>query len=88
VLDAIDADGSDSWRLAAPTDAGEVSIRLGVDELQALYELLAGAQGMRSLEERIGVVAVGERRGDRPPSGIVDGDRPGSEQRGGGRLHP
>jgi len=67
VLDEIDADASDSWRLAAPTDAGEVSIRLGVDELQALYELLAGAQAMRTLEERIGAVATGQRQ-ERPPS--------------------
>ncbi len=67
VLDEIDEAASDSWRLAAPTDAGEVSIRLGVDELQALYELLAGAQAMRAMEERIGSVAMGNRR-ERPPS--------------------
>jgi hypothetical protein len=67
VLDEIDAGASDSWRLAAPTDAGEVTIRLNVDELQALYELLAGAQAMRSLGERLGAVARGQRR-ERPPS--------------------
>jgi len=67
VLDEIDADASDSWRLAAPTAAGEVSIQLTVDELQALYDLLAGAQAMRALEAEIGAVAVGERR-ERPPA--------------------
>ena len=67
VLDEIDADASDSWRLAAPTDAGEVSIRLSVDQLRALYDLLAGAQAMRTLEERLGAVAPGHRR-ERPPA--------------------
>lgn len=66
VLDEIEGDESDSWRLSAPTDAGEVSVRLTVDQLRPLYELLAGAQAMRMLEERIGAVAVGKRR-ERPP---------------------
>jgi hypothetical protein len=67
VLDEIDDESSDSWRLAAPTDAGEVSVRLDIDELQALYELLAGAQAMRTLEERLGAVAAGHRQ-ERPPA--------------------
>lgn len=67
VLDEIDDESSDSWRLAAPTDAGEVTIRLSVDQLRALYDLLAGAQAMRLLEERVGAVAMGNRR-ERPPA--------------------
>ena len=67
VLDEIDEDASGSWCLTAPTDAGEVSLRLTVDELRALHDLLAGTQAMRMLEERIGAVAVGERR-ERPPA--------------------
>ena len=69
VLDEIDEDASGSWCLTAPTDAGEVSLRLTVDELRALHDLLAGTQTMRMLEERIGAVAVGERR-ERPPASL------------------
>ncbi len=67
VLDEIDGDTSDAWRLSTPTDAGEVSVQLTRDQLRALYELLAGAQTMYTLEERIGAVATGQRR-ERPPS--------------------
>jgi len=67
VLDELDVDASGTWRLSAPTDVGEVSIQLTLDQLQALYNLLAGAQAMRGLEERIGAVVEGKRR-ERPPS--------------------
>ena len=79
VLDRVEDGDAGPWRLAAPTDAGKVSASLDVQELQALYELLAGAQSettsslpigaqaMRTLEERVGHVAAGRRR-DRPAS--------------------
>lgn len=67
VLDRVEDDNSGSWRLAAPTDAGEVSVRLEHGELRALHKLLDGAQAMRRLETELGAVAVGERR-ERPPA--------------------
>lgn len=67
VLDEVEGDdGRDGWRLTAPTDAGrEVSVAFGHDALRALYELLAGAQAMRTLGERVGAVAAGACR-ERP----------------------
>jgi hypothetical protein len=67
VLDKVEDDNSGSWRLAAPTDAGEVSVRLTLDQLRALQTLLDGAHAMRKLEAELGAVAVGERR-ERPPA--------------------
>jgi len=67
VLDELEDRENASWRLAAPTDAGEVSATFDAEELQALYELLAGAQAMRTLNDRVGDVADG-RRCERPPS--------------------
>lgn len=66
ILDQIDEENqTGTWRLAAPTDAGEVSAAFDADELQALYELLAGAQAMRTLDDRLTAVAEGRRR-ERP----------------------
>lgn len=67
VLDKVRDDNPGSWRLAAPTDAGEVSVRLELGELRALHKLLDGAQAMHRLEAELGAVAVGERR-ERPPA--------------------
>lgn len=67
VLDELEGREDATWQLAATTYAGEVSVPLTVDELQALYELLAGAQAMRTLGERLDAVANGHRR-ERPPS--------------------
>ena len=67
VLDEMEAGTTDSWRLAAPTDAGTVSATFNADELQALYALLAGAQAMRTLGARLHAVAQGHRR-ERPPT--------------------
>jgi len=67
VIEQMESSDADSWRLAAPTDAGEVSIALGQRELQALYELLAGAQAMRTLGDRLQAVGQGHRR-ERPPA--------------------
>ena len=67
VIEQMEEGESDSWRLAAPTDAGEVTVVLGRIELQALYELLAGAQAMRTLGRRLQAVEKGHQR-ERPPS--------------------
>jgi hypothetical protein len=67
VLDRIEEDDAGPWRLAAPTDAGEVSASLDAQELQTLYELLTGAQAMRTLNERLTAVVEGHRR-ERPAS--------------------
>ncbi|MFB6249431.1 MAG: hypothetical protein ABEL97_12755 [Salinibacter sp.] len=67
ILDDIEDGAEGGWRLAAPTDAGEVSASLDADELRALYELLAGAQAMRALDDRLTAVAAGRRR-ERPAS--------------------
>ncbi len=66
-LEERGGDEGNTWQLTAPTDAGEVSVSLTVDELQALYELCAGAQAMRTLGERLSALANGHRR-ERPPS--------------------
>lgn len=66
MFDGIEETGSEEWVLSVPTDVGEGVVQLKGDEIQELYDLLAGAQAMRSLEERIGAVAVGQRR-ERPP---------------------
>ena len=66
-LEERSGDEGNTWQLTAPTDAGEVSVSLTLDELQALYELCAGAQAMRTLGERLGALANGHRR-ERPPS--------------------
>jgi hypothetical protein len=58
-------DEGETWTLAAPTDAGDVSAVFRTEELEALYELLAGAQAMRTLGERLEAVASGARR-ERP----------------------
>jgi hypothetical protein len=68
VLDEIESGTVDSWRLAAPTDAGKVSATFDGEELRALYDLLAGAQAMRTLRDRIAAVAGG-RRAERPATG-------------------
>jgi hypothetical protein len=67
VIEQMEEGEADSWRLAAPTDAGDVAVVLGQGELQALYELLAGAQAMRRLGTRLRAVEAGRRR-ERPPS--------------------
>lgn len=67
VLDELEEREDASWRLSAPTDAGEVSATFDADELEALYELLAGAQAMRSLKTHVDAVAKGHRR-ERPPT--------------------
>jgi hypothetical protein len=67
ILEKVEGDESGSWRLSAPTDAGEVSVRLTLDQLRALYKLLDGAQAMRKLEADLGAVAVGEHC-ERPPA--------------------
>jgi hypothetical protein len=67
VIEQMEEGASDSWRLAAPTDAGDVTVVLGQEALQALYELLAGAQAMRTLDSRLQAVEQGHRR-ERPPS--------------------
>jgi hypothetical protein len=68
VLDGVEETDAGPWRLAAPTDAGEVSASFDAQELQALYELLAGAQAMRTLNERLTAVTEGRRRERPPPS--------------------
>jgi len=45
-----------------------VSASFDAQELQALYELLAGAQAMRTLNERLTAVAEGHRRERPAPS--------------------
>lgn len=67
VIEQMEEGETDSWRLSAPTDAGDVTVVLGQGELQALYELLAGAQAMRTLGSRLQAVEQGRRR-ERPPS--------------------
>lgn len=67
VLDELEGGEDGGWRLAAPTDAGEVSATLDANELRALYELLAGAQAMRTLGDRLTAV-VEDRRRERPAS--------------------
>lgn len=67
VLDDIEGGADGGWHLAAPTDAGEVSATLDADALRALYELLAGAQAMRTLDDRLTAVVEGHRR-ERPAS--------------------
>lgn len=67
VIEQMEGSEADSWRLAAPTDAGDVSITLGPRDLRALHELLAGAQAMRTLGNRLQAVGEG-RHHERPPS--------------------
>ena len=67
VIEQMESGDASSWRLAAPTDAGEGSIALNQSELQALYELLAGAQAMRTLRGRLQAIGEGHRR-ERPPA--------------------
>jgi hypothetical protein len=67
VLDEMERGDVNSWRLSAPTDAGTVSATFNAGELQALYDLLAGAQAMRTLGARLHAVAQGRRR-ERPPA--------------------
>lgn len=67
VLDEMESGEVNSWRLSAPTDAGTVSTTFNAEEIQALYELLAGAQAMRTLGDRLTALAEGRRR-ERPAS--------------------
>lgn len=67
VLDEMDSGEAESWRLSTPTDAGTVSPSFDAEELHAFYELLAGAQAMRTLGNRLQAVAQGHRR-ERPPT--------------------
>lgn len=65
--DRVDDTDADEWVLSAPTETGSEAIRLMREEVDTLHDLLAGAQAMRALEERIGAVAVGRCR-ERPPA--------------------
>ena len=67
LADGIEEKASNEWVLSVPTDEGKASLRVGSNEIDALHTLLVGAQAMRTLEERIGAVAVGQRR-ERPPA--------------------
>jgi len=67
VIEQMEEDEADTWRLSAPTDAGDVTVVLGQSELRALYDLLAGAQAMRTLGRRLRAVEQGRRR-EHPPS--------------------
>jgi len=44
VIEQRETREAESWRLATPTDAGSVTVVLDRSALQALYELMAGAQ--------------------------------------------
>lgn len=57
-LSEINQIASEEWVLSAPNEVGEEALRLVSDEIEALHDLLAGAQAMRTLEERIGAVAA------------------------------
>lgn len=65
VLDELEGQDDATWRVSAATDAGDVSVVLNVEELQALYELLAGVQAMGTLRERLSAIERGVRR-ERP----------------------
>jgi len=67
VLNSLEGNEDASWRLSAPTDAGPVSATLNVEALRTLYDLLAGAQAMRTLHDQVEARAEGRRR-ERPPS--------------------
>ncbi len=53
------AEGQNTWRLQASSDAGDVSILLPHSSLKALHGLLQGARAMYRLRNRVEAVASG-----------------------------